>query len=95
MKLHWQIAIALLAAIVAGAAIGEAAWFIETTGFVGTLFLNALKMLIVPLIVGAMINAILGLGAGSGGVSRIGGKAIMLFVGPGAAQSDRARYRRR
>jgi proton glutamate symport protein len=80
MKLHWQIAIALLAAIVAGALIGEAQWFIETTSFVGTLFLNALKMLIVPLIVGAMINAILGLGADSGSISRIGGKAAVYFT---------------
>ncbi|MFC4253340.1 dicarboxylate/amino acid:cation symporter [Sinimarinibacterium flocculans] len=81
MKLHWQIALALLAAIVAGAAIGEAPWFIETTSFVGTLFLNGLKMLIVPLIVGAMINAILGLSADSGSVSRIGGKAVIFFAG--------------
>ncbi len=80
MKLHWQIAIALLAAIAAGALIGEAPWFIETTSFVGTLFLNALKMLIVPLIVGAMINAILGLGADSGSISRIGGKAALYFA---------------
>ena len=78
MKLHWQIAIALVAAIVIGALVGEAPWFIESTSFVGTLFLNGLKMLIVPLIVGAMIHAILGLGD-SGGVSRIGAKAALYF----------------
>lgn len=79
MKLHWQIAIALSAAMLAGALIGDTAWFIETTSFVGTLFLNGLKMLIVPLIVSAMIHAILGLGDG-GGISRIGGKAAVYFL---------------
>lgn len=78
MKLHWQILIALIAAVVVGALVGEAAWFIAATSFVGTLFLNGLKMLIVPLIVGAMIHAILGLGD-SGGISRIGGKAALYF----------------
>lgn len=80
MKLHWQIAIALLAAAVAGAVIGDAAWFIAATGFVGTLFLNALKMLIVPLIVGAMIHALLGLGSGAT-VTRMGGWLAVYFLG--------------
>ncbi len=80
MKLHWQIAIALIAAVAAGALIGEAPWFIDSTRFIGTLFLNGLKMLIVPLIVGAMIHAIIGMGDG-GGVSRIGGKAALFFLG--------------
>ena len=80
MKLHWQIAIALVAAVAAGALIGEAPWFIDSTRFIGTLFLNGLKMLIVPLIVGAMIHAVIGMGDG-GGVSRIGGKAALFFLG--------------
>ncbi|MEW6167152.1 MAG: dicarboxylate/amino acid:cation symporter [Pseudomonadota bacterium] len=79
MKLHWQIAIALILAVAAGSLIGEAAWFIETTGFLGTLFLNALRMLIVPLIVGAMIHAILGIGA-SAELGRIGLKTAVYFA---------------
>ncbi len=79
MKLHWQIAIALVAAAVAGALIGEAPWFIETTSFVGSMFLNALKMLIVPLIVSAMINAILGLGD-TGALTRLGTKTTGFFL---------------
>jgi proton glutamate symport protein len=76
MKLHWQIALAIVAAAVAAWTIGPAPWFIEATGFVGTLFLNALKMLIVPLIVSAMVHAILGLNDTSG-LSRLGLKTVI------------------
>lgn len=79
MKLHWQIAFALLAAVAAGSLIGDAHWFVETTSFVGTLFINALRMLIVPLIVGAMIHAILGIGA-SPELGRIGWKTSLYFA---------------
>jgi proton glutamate symport protein len=80
MKLHWQIALALLLAIAAGALIGEAEWFIRACSFVGTLFLNGLKMLIVPLILAAMINAILGAGDG-GTLSRLGLRTATYFLG--------------
>lgn len=79
MKLHWQIAVALLAAGAAGAVIGDAQWFVETTSFIGTLFINALRMLIVPLIIGAMIHAILGIGA-SPELGRIGWKTALYFA---------------
>jgi proton glutamate symport protein len=80
IALHWQIAIALGAAIVAGALIGDAAWFMQVCTFVGTLFLNALRMLIVPLIVASMIQALLGL-AEQGTLSRLGGRAVAYFLG--------------
>ncbi len=79
MKLHWQIAVALIAAITAGAVVGEAPWFIDVTTFVGTLFINALRMLVVPLIVGAMIHAIIGIGA-SPELGRIGWKTAAYFA---------------
>lgn len=79
MKLHWQILIALALAALAGALIGEQAWFIEACTFVGSLFLNALKMLIVPLIVAAMVHAILGSG-GTEGLSRLGAKTTVYFL---------------
>lgn len=62
MKLHWQIAIALLLAGIAGTLIGEQAWFVSACSFVGTIFLNALKMLIVPLIVAAIICGLASVG---------------------------------
>ncbi|MDD3761994.1 MAG: dicarboxylate/amino acid:cation symporter [Nevskiales bacterium] len=79
MKLHWQIVIALAAAVAAGSIIGDAAWFVETTTFIGTLFLNALRMLIVPLIFGAMIHAILGIDDSSE-LGRIGWKTTLYFA---------------
>jgi proton glutamate symport protein len=80
MKLHWQIVLALVAAAIAGASIGNVPWFIEATGFVGTLFLNGLKMLIVPLIVSAMIHAVLGIDD-TGALTRMGSKTALLFIG--------------
>ncbi|MEQ1437944.1 dicarboxylate/amino acid:cation symporter [Fontimonas sp. SYSU GA230001] len=79
MKLHWQIAAALAAAFVFGHALGETAWFVPAADFVGTLFLNALRMLIVPLIVGAMIHAVIGIGA-SAELGRIGWKTALYFA---------------
>ncbi|MDD5630100.1 MAG: dicarboxylate/amino acid:cation symporter, partial [Elusimicrobia bacterium] len=47
-------------------------------GFVGELFLNALKMLIVPLIASSMIVGVAGLGSGS--LGRLGGKTLGLYA---------------
>ena len=60
--LHWQVAIALVLAGAVGALVGPQADFVAACSFLGTLFLNALKMLIVPLILASMISAMLGLG---------------------------------
>ena len=54
LKLHWQILIALILAVIVGWAVGSEGQFLGVRfyavfDFVGTLFLNALKMLIVPL----------------------------------------------
>lgn len=67
MKLHWQIFIALGLAIVAGLLTpvsGLQEYLIPAYDFFGTLFLNALKMLIVPLIVASVISSLLNLGSG-------------------------------
>lgn len=80
MKLHWQIVTALLAALIGAALIGDAPWFVSATGFVGTLFLNALRMLIVPLIIAAMIHAILSIEQ-PGELGRIGLKTAAFFAG--------------
>lgn len=77
--LHWQIACALVLAFVAGVSIGDVAWFTAACKFVGTLFLNALKMLIVPLIVSSIIAALLGMPTGVS-LGRIGLRTGVLFV---------------
>jgi proton glutamate symport protein len=67
LKLHWQILIALALAIVVGLLVGDDGLlfginFVAAFDFIGQLFLNALKMLIVPLIVSSIIIGIAGIG---------------------------------
>ncbi len=82
MKLHWQIAIALAAAAVAGQILGDVPWFIEAAGLIGTMFLNALRMLIVPLIVSAIICGLAGASDGRT-LGRLGGRTLAFYMGTG------------
>jgi len=84
LKLHWQILIALLLAVIAGSLAGtEAALFgvryYAVFDFIGTLFLNALKMLIVPLVVSSIIVGIAGIGSG-GAFGRLGLRTLLYYV---------------
>ena len=84
LKLHWQILIALAFAVLVGLLTGTDASLFGVTfysifDFVGKLFLNALKMLIVPLIVSSIIVGIAGIG-GTHGLGRIGGKTLLYYV---------------
>ncbi len=84
LKLHWQILIALILAVVAGVLTGtEGALFgvrfYAVFDFIGTLFLNALKMLIVPLILSSIIVGISGIGSG-GALGRLGGKTLLYYL---------------
>lgn len=84
LKLHWQILIALALAVPAGLLVGEDG---RTLGipvlpvyrFLGTAFLDALKMLIVPLIMSAIITGIAGVG-GTKGLGRLGGKTVLYYL---------------
>jgi proton glutamate symport protein len=84
LKLHWQILIALLLAVVAGTLAGtESALFgvrlYAVFDFIGTLFLNALKMLIVPLVMSSIIVGIAGIGSG-GAFGRLGLKTLLYYL---------------
>lgn len=84
IKLHWQILIALGLAVIAGLITGKDAGlfgvsFYSIYEFFGTLFLNALKMLIVPLIVSSIIVGIAGIGS-SGSLGRLGGKTLLYYA---------------
>jgi len=84
LKLHWQIIIALVLALFAGSLTGTDAGifgvtFFQAYEFVGTLFLNALKMLIVPLIVSSIVVGIAGIGSSSA-LGRLGGKTILYYI---------------
>ena len=84
LKLHWQIFIALVLAIIAGSITGEDAGigsltFYSIYSFIGTLFLNALKMLIVPLIASSIVMGVASVG-GHQGLGRMGGKTILYYM---------------
>jgi Na+/H+-dicarboxylate symporter len=84
LKLHWQILIALVLAVVVGLLTGTEAGLFGVTlysvfDFVGKLFLNALKMLIVPLIVSSIIVGIAGIG-GSQSLGKLGGKTLLYYM---------------
>ena len=84
LKLHWQMLIAILAAIGVGLLVGKEAavfgvTFYDLFDFVGTLFLNALKMIIVPLVMSSIICGVAGLGSDSG-LGRLGVKTIGFYL---------------
>lgn len=84
MALHWQILIALGLAAGMGAYTGTEGtimgvhWLAVYT-FIGTLFLNALKMIVVPLVVSAIITGIANVGS-QGGFGRLGMKTLGYYV---------------
>ena len=84
LKLHWQILLALVLAVVAGIFAGKTAGiagvtFYEIFSFFGALFMNALKMIIIPLIVSSIIVGVAGIG-GSDGLARMGGRTILYYA---------------
>jgi len=84
LKLHWQILIAIGLDVIAGELAGEAATIGPVTyysifDFFGTLFINALKMLIVPLIASSIVVGVAGIGA-SGNLGKLGGKTLLFYA---------------
>jgi Na+/H+-dicarboxylate symporter len=84
LKLHWQILIALLLAVFVGWAVSPdttifGVSIVAIFDFVGKLFLNALKMIIVPLIVSSIIMGVSNLGSGDA-FGRLGGKTLLYYV---------------
>jgi proton glutamate symport protein len=76
IALHWQILIALIAGATAGFLLGDTVLHIE---FLGTLFLKALKMVIVPLIATSIISGVAGIGD-QGNLGRLGGKTLVYYL---------------
>lgn len=90
LALHWQILAALALATATGVVFramfgGTApegtfvAGALETSGFIGDLFMQALKMIIVPLIVTSVISGIASL-QGVKGFGRLGGKTFAFYA---------------
>jgi len=84
LKLHWQILIALVLAVIAGHLTGmDASLFgiryYAIYAFMGTIFMNALKMLIVPLIMSSIITGVAGISDGNA-MGRLGGKTLLYYL---------------
>ena len=84
MKLHWQILIAIGAALVVGlildqqTAIGSVTVY-SVLGFFGALFLNALKMIVLPLIIASIISGVASVGMGQN-IGRMGAKTLGFYM---------------
>ncbi|MGB5740049.1 MAG: dicarboxylate/amino acid:cation symporter, partial [Woeseia sp.] len=91
LALHWQILIAIGASVVAGGTVNylrtqgiddPAVLGISAIGFfdyIGKIFLNALKMIIVPLIFSSITVGVAGIGSG-GNLGALGGKTLLFYL---------------
>jgi Na+/H+-dicarboxylate symporter len=72
-RLHWQIAIAMALGVLAGLAGG--APLAERVGWLGTLFVRLLKMIIVPLVFTSIVSGVASVGGGRS-LGRLFGKTL-------------------
>jgi proton glutamate symport protein len=79
IPLYVQILFALVLAIVCGLLSKGHASAIESYEFIGTLFLNALKMLVVPLVVASVVTGVAGIGS-TQGFGRLGLKTTLYYL---------------
>lgn len=89
IALHWQILAALVLAVLAGVFTdsGDALLgvpVLQTYEFLGTLFLDALRMLVVPLIGAAIISGLIAAGDARA-LGRLGAKTVAYYLLTGAA----------
>jgi len=91
LALHWQILIAIVLAGVVGAIVKQyttetvtpsllGVSYVSMFQFVGEIFLNALKMIIVPLITSSIIVGVAGIGSG-GNLGALGGRTLLFYAG--------------
>jgi proton glutamate symport protein len=83
IALHWQILIALCLAVITGLVLDATTSvfgisLLSILVFFGTLFLNALKMLIVPLVMASIISGMMTLEGDS--LGRLGSKTILYYA---------------
>lgn len=82
-KLHWQIIIGLVLGLIYGVVAAASGWGQFTTDWIapfGTIFLNALKLIAVPLVLASLILGVASL-SDLRKLSRIGGKTILIYLG--------------
>jgi len=76
IQLHWQILIALVLSVFFGVFFTD---YVEYVSWMGTLFLRALSMLIVPLIFSSIVSGVTGLGTGKN-LGRMTAKTIGYYL---------------
>ena len=76
IKLHWQILIALVIAILYGLILADYAYLVT---WMGDLFLRALRMIIVPLILTSIVSGVTSLGDAQN-LGRLGLKTITYYI---------------
>ena len=82
MQLHWKIIIGLVLGTIYGIASAINGWSDFTSNFIspfGTIFLNLLKLIAVPLVVSSLITGVASL-SDTRKLSRIGWKTIALYI---------------
>ncbi len=81
-KLHWQIIIGLILGLIYGVVAAAQGWVSFTSNWVapfGTIFLNLLKLIAVPLVLSSLIVGVASL-SDLNKLSRIGGKTLGLYI---------------
>ena len=76
-RLHWQILLGMGTGVVAGMAGGEA--LAERVGWLGSLFVRLLKMVIIPLVITSIISGVASVGGGRS-LGRLLGKTLGYYV---------------
>jgi len=90
IALHWQILIAIVLAAIVGSIVKSASAggavpalfgvsYEAMFSYVGEIFLNALKMIIVPLIFSSIVVGVAGIGSG-GNIGSLGGKTLVFYA---------------
>jgi len=88
--LHWQILIAIVLAGIVGSIVKQytteavtpsllGVSFVSVFEYVGAIFLNALKMIIVPLITSSIIVGVAGIGSG-GNIGQLGWRTLLFYA---------------
>jgi Na+/H+-dicarboxylate symporter len=77
MKLHWQIFLALVLGAVSGIFFPETVPFVS---WIGDLFMNALSMIIVPVIFFSIVTAVTGIRETGAGLKKLGIRTVTYYV---------------
>ena len=82
MKLHWKIIIGLVLGIIYGVLAASNGWSKFTSDWIspfGTIFINLLKFIAIPLVLSSLVTGVASL-SDLKKLSRIGGKTIGIYI---------------